>query len=182
MAQPQRVLPPTVFVLYGATGDLSRRMVLPAFFRLAQENLLPADWRLVGNGRGDVSHEDFQRRVYQALTEFGPIPQDGPWEQFRAKLRFAGGGFSADDPGHLLEVIEAAENELGGDPQLIHYLAVPPTAFGPLTQSLGEHGLASRSRVVYEKPFGVSLDSFRALDHDVHEVLAESQIFSPLRR
>jgi glucose-6-phosphate 1-dehydrogenase len=171
------VLSPTVFVLFGATGDLSRRMVLPAFFRLAQENLLPADWRLVGNGRGDVSHEDFQDRVYHALTEFGPRPQDGPWEEFRAKLRFAGGGFSADDPGHLLEVIEDAENELGGDPQLIHYLAVPPAAFGPLTRSLGQHGLATRSRVVYEKPFGISMDSFRALDHDVHEVLDESQIF-----
>jgi glucose-6-phosphate 1-dehydrogenase len=177
MSEPQRVLAPTVFVLFGATGDLARRMVLPAFYRLAQENLLPPDWRLIGNGRGDVSHEDFQGRVHDALTEFGPQPQDGPWDEFRARLRFAGGGFDSDDPGHLVEVIEEAEKELGSDAQRVHYLAVPPTAFGPLTQALGDHGLAERSRVVYEKPFGVSLDSFRALDSAVHNVLDESQVF-----
>ncbi|MDT7601579.1 MAG: glucose-6-phosphate 1-dehydrogenase [Pseudonocardiales bacterium] len=177
MSEPQRVLAPTVFVLFGATGDLARRMVLPAFYRLAQENLLPPDWRLIGNGRGNVSHEDFQGRVREALTEFGPHPDEGPWEEFRSRLRFAGGGFDTDDPGHLVEVIEEAEKELGADPQRVHYLAVPPTAFGPLTEALGEHGLAERSRVVYEKPFGVSLDSFRALDTAVHNVLDESQVF-----
>jgi glucose-6-phosphate 1-dehydrogenase len=71
-------LPPTVFVLFGATGDLARRMVLPAFFELAQRGLLPERWRLVGNGRRDVSHEDFRARVHAALTEFGPAPGDGP--------------------------------------------------------------------------------------------------------
>ena len=66
---------PAAFVLFGATGDLARRMVLPAFFRLATEGLLPAQWLLVGNGRGDVSHEDFRARVHDALTEFGPQPE-----------------------------------------------------------------------------------------------------------
>lgn len=70
-------LPPTVFVLYGATGDLAHRMVLPAFFQLAQHGLLPADWRLIGNGRGDVSHEDFAGRVHDSLAEFGPHPDEG---------------------------------------------------------------------------------------------------------
>ena len=177
MSEPQQVLAPTVFVLFGATGDLARRMVLPAFFRLAQENLLPPEWRLIGNGRGDVSHEHFQDRVYEALAEFGPKPDDGPWEEFRSRLRFAGGGFDADDPGDLLEVIQEAERELGTAPQLVHYLAVPPPAFGSLTKALGEHGLAERARVVYEKPFGTSLDTFRALDDAVHGVLDESQVF-----
>jgi len=177
MSEPQQVLAPTVFVLFGATGDLARRMVLPAFYRLAVENLLPPDWRLIGNGRGDVSHEDFQDRVHAALTEFGPHPEEGPWEEFRSRLRFAGGGFEPDDPGHLVEVLKQAENELGGEPQRVHYLAVPPTAFATLTSALGEHGLAERSRVVYEKPFGVSLESFRALNDAVHRVLDESQVF-----
>ncbi|HEY4006276.1 MAG TPA: glucose-6-phosphate dehydrogenase (NADP(+)) [Pseudonocardia sp.] len=177
MSRPEPVLAPSVFVLYGATGDLARRMVLPAFFRLAQEGLLPPGWRLIGNGRGDVSHENFQARVHEALTEFGPHPEEGPWEEFRSRLRFAGGGFSSDDPGHLLEVIEESERELGESAQLVHYLAVPPSAFGPLTEALGEHGLAARSRVVYEKPFGVSMDSFLQLDAAVHGVLEESQVF-----
>ena len=59
---------PTVFVLFGATGDLAKRMVLPAFYRLALEGLLPRQWRLVGNGRGDVAHEDFRGHVHDVLT------------------------------------------------------------------------------------------------------------------
>ncbi|MGC1732599.1 MAG: glucose-6-phosphate dehydrogenase, partial [Pseudonocardiaceae bacterium] len=177
MSELGRVPDSTVFVLYGATGDLARRMVLPAFFRLAQAELLPDDWRLIGNGRGEVSHEDFQARVHDALTEFGPQPQEGPWEQFRSRLRFAGGGFSTEDPGSLLEVVGEAERELGGRPQRVHYFAVPPTAFETLTRGLGRHGLAARSRVVFEKPFGTSMGSFHALDRAVHQVLDESQVF-----
>ncbi len=168
---------PTVFVLFGATGDLANRMVLPAFFRLAQENLLPEDWRLVGNGRGDVSHEDFQERVRQSLETFGPKPSEGPWEEFRSRLRFAGGGFDATNPGCLLDVLGEAERDLGGQPQRIYYLAVPPAAFGPLTEGIGGHRLADRSRIVYEKPFGTSLQSFEDLDQIAHRTFSEEQIY-----
>jgi glucose-6-phosphate 1-dehydrogenase len=170
-------LPPTIFVLYGATGDLARRMVLPAFYQLAQYGLLPSEWRLVGNGRGDVSHEDFQGRVHDALTEFGPKPEDGPWDDFVKNLRFAGGGFDETDPGSLLDVLEETKAEMGGDPQHVHYLAVPPTAFTKLTKGLQEHGLTEGSRVVYEKPYGTDPDSFRELDELVLSVLDEEQVF-----
>src|SRR5450756_377106 len=94
---------PTIFVLFGATGDLAKRMVLPAFYRLALEGLLPRQWRLVGNGRGDIAHEDFRAHVHDVLTEFGPHPEPGPWETFAQRVLFAGGGFGTDDPGSLLE-------------------------------------------------------------------------------
>src|SRR5450755_452730 len=84
---------PTIFVLYGATGDLAKRMVLPAFYRLAIEGLLPERWLLVGNGRGDVAHEDFHAHIHEVLTEFGPHPEQGPWESFTQRVLFAGGGF-----------------------------------------------------------------------------------------
>jgi glucose-6-phosphate 1-dehydrogenase len=168
---------PTIFILYGATGDLAHRLVLPAFFQLAIAGLLPADWRLIGNGRGDVSHEDFQERVRKSLEEFGPKPSEGPWDEVRARLRFAGGGFDSSDPGRLLDVVKEAEEELGGQPQLIHYMAVPPAAFGPLTEAIGTHHLAQGSRVVYEKPFGTSLESFTELDHIAHETFEETQIY-----
>jgi glucose-6-phosphate 1-dehydrogenase len=90
---------------------------------------------------------------------------------------FAGGGFSADDPGSLLDVIGKARGSLGGDPQLVHYLAVPPVAFAELTQALGQHELARGARVVYEKPFGTSGDDFRELDRVVHSVLDEQQVY-----
>jgi glucose-6-phosphate 1-dehydrogenase len=168
---------PTVFVLFGATGDLAKRMVLPAFYRLAIEGLLPADWLLVGNGRGDVSHLDFRQHVHDVLTEFGPKPADGPWQAFGERLRFAGGGFEKADPGSLLDVLAEARKVVGADAQLVHYLAVPPSAFARITEGLGEHDLAGGSRVVYEKPFGTSAEAFRELDKMVHRVLDEEQVF-----
>jgi glucose-6-phosphate 1-dehydrogenase len=177
MADRQLVPQPTVFILYGATGDLAHRLVLPAFYRLAIAGLLPDDWRLVGNGRGDVAHEDFQERVRESLEEFGPKPSEGPWDEVCARLRFAGGGFDASDPGCLLDVLHEAEKELGGQPQLIHYMAVPPAAFGPLTEAIGAHGLAEDSRVVYEKPFGTSMKTFTELDRIADATFEESQIY-----
>lgn len=168
---------PTMFVLFGATGDLAHRLVLPAMFRLAQQGLMPSDWRLIGNGRGDVSHEDFAGRVQASLEEFGPKPTEGPWEEFKSRLRFAGGGFHSDDPGSLLVVLDQARRELGGDPQLVHYLAVPPSAFKHLTEGIGAHGLARGSRVVYEKPFGTSMEAFQDLDATAHDVFDEEQIY-----
>ncbi len=168
---------PTVFVLFGATGDLAKRMVLPAFYRLAIEGLLPRQWRLVGNGRGDVAHEDFRSHVHGALTEFGPTPEKDQWDEFAQRVFFAGGGFSSDDPGSLLDVLTKARESLGGEPQLIHYLAVPPVAFTELTKALGQHNLAEDARVVYEKPFGTSQQGFRALDRVVHSVLDEQQAY-----
>ncbi|HEV7656115.1 MAG TPA: glucose-6-phosphate dehydrogenase (NADP(+)) [Mycobacteriales bacterium] len=166
-----------VFVLFGATGDLAKRMVLPAFFQLAQHGLMPENWLLIGNGRGDVSHEDFSGAVHDALTEFGPKPEDGPWDEFSKRLRFAGGGFEKDDPGSLLDVLEDGKKDLGQGARYIHYLAIPPSAFGKITEGLGEHGLAKGSRVVYEKPFGTSPEDFRKLDETVHRVLDEEQVF-----
>jgi glucose-6-phosphate 1-dehydrogenase len=168
---------PTVFVLFGATGDLARRMVLPAFYTLAIEGLLPDEWILVGNGRGDVSHEDFRSRVREALEEFGPKPAQGPWSEFAKRLRFAGGGFNTDDPGSLLDVIGDARSDLGPKTELVHYLAIPPVAFPEITRALGQHGLVENARVVYEKPFGTSPESFRTLNRQVHGVLDESQVY-----
>lgn len=177
MAGDVAQIPPTVFVLFGATGDLAKRMVLPAFFTLAREKLLPEQWMLVGNGRGDVAHEDFRTHVHDALTQFGPHPDEGAWQDFAQRLRFAGGGFETSDPGSLLDVIGEARSALGEDAQLVHYLAIPPVTFGEVTQALGQHGLAKGARVVYEKPFGTSPASFRTLDDVVHGVLDETQVY-----
>ena len=168
---------PTIFILYGGTGDLAHRLVLPAFYRLAIAGLLPADWRLVGNGRGDVAHEDFQERVRESLEEFGP-------EAFRRSL----GGLSGPAalrrrwlrqvrPRVLAGGTGRGGTRAGGTPQRIHYMAVPPAAFGPLTEAIGAHGLVERSRVVYEKPFGTSMETFKELDRVAHATFEESQIY-----
>ncbi len=175
--KPGSGLGPTAFVLFGATGDLAKRLVLPAFYRLATEGLLPRHWLLVGNGRGDVTHEDFRGHVHDVLTEFGPEPEPKEWTAFAERLYFAGGGFSSESPGSLLDVLGESRRTLGEDAQLVHYLAVPPVAFSGLTQALGQHGLVKGARVVYEKPFGTSADSFRELDQVVHSVLDEQQVY-----
>ena len=177
MANPSTAPTSIIFILYGATGDLAHRLVLPAFYRLVLADLLPADWRIVAEGRGEVTNEEFQESVKNALVEFGPRPSDGPWEEMRRRLLFAGGGFAVDDSGSLLDVLSQAKKELSGNPHLIHYMAVPPSAFEPLTEAIGAHGLAAGSRVVYEKPFGNSLDSFNQLDKVAHEVFQEPQIY-----
>ncbi len=132
---------------------------------------------MIAEGRGDVTDEEFREEVRKALEEFGPQPSEGPWDEVRRRLLSAGGGFQVDDPGRLLDVLSQAKKELGGSPQLIHYMAVPPSAFGPLTEAIRAHGLALGSRVVYEKPFGTSLASFRQLDRIAHATFEEPQIY-----
>lgn len=170
-------LQPTVFVLFGATGDLAKRMVLPSFFQLHVEGLLPEKWILIGNGRHDTSDDEFRDHVHGALTEFGPDFGDKDWEAFSERVRFAGKGFTTDDPGLLPEVVESARKDIGEDAQLVHYIALPPTTFEDYTAALGAHGLAEGARVVYEKPFGTSQEAFEKLDKAVHEVLDEKQVY-----
>jgi glucose-6-phosphate 1-dehydrogenase len=174
---PDTDLQPTTFVVFGATGDLAHRMVLPAFWQLAQANLLPKDWRLIGNGRGDVAHEDFRAAIQSSLSDAQLDPSGPTWEAFAARCFFAGGGFDPDDPHDLADAVAKADQELGGSPQRVFYLAVPPSAFADITAGIGNHHLVERSRIVYEKPFGTSMASFRELDQAVHAVLDESQIF-----
>ncbi len=170
--------PPTIFVLFGATGDLAKRMVLPAFYQLAQHGLMPQDWLLIGNGRGDVAHEDFRKDVRASLDEFGSSKVDETlWADFSGRLRFAGGGFDSDDPGSLLDVLHEAREKLGQDAEYIHYLAIPPVAFESITKGLDAHQLLERARVVYEKPYGTDPDSFRELDQLVLSVMKEEQVY-----
>lgn len=168
---------PTIFVLFGATGDLAHRMVLPAFFQLADYGLMPSTWLLIGNGRGDLAHEDFQADARKAVTESLGDLEDSRWSDFAKHLRFAGGGFEAADPGSLLDVLEEAKGELGKDVQYIHYLAIPPVAFEKMTSGLAEHKLLDGSKVVYEKPYGTSPETFRHLDDLVHSVMDEDQVY-----
>lgn len=174
MRSPQ----PIVFVLFGATGDLAKRMVLPAFYQLAQHGLMPESWLLIGNGRGDVAHEDFRNRVRSALDEFGGLKVDEKvWADFSSHLRFAGGGFDEDNPGSMLAVLKESHQLLGKDAHYIHYLAIPPVAFESITKGLAAHQLLDGARVVYEKPYGTSPESFKELDALVLSVMKEEQVY-----
>jgi glucose-6-phosphate 1-dehydrogenase len=165
-----------VVVLFGATGDLAKRKLLPGLFHLAEAGLLPAGYRIVGTSRRSISDDEFRAAARAAVDEFGRgSATDETWEAFSGKLAFAasdGGSFE-----ELADAVARAEGEIGGDPRRLHYLSVPPAAMAGIIQSLGASGLAERARVIMEKPFGTDLASARALNEAVHSVLDESQIF-----
>jgi glucose-6-phosphate 1-dehydrogenase len=168
---------PTVFILYGATGDLAKRLVMPGFAALATAGLLPEQWTLVGSGRRSLSDEEYRQHVREGLREFGKDVDDGVLDEIGAGLRFAGGGFSEDDPGELLDVVAREKAALGDGAQLVHYLALPPSTFEAYTRAIAKHGLAEGARVVYEKPYGTSPESFEELDALVQSVFSEDQVF-----
>ncbi|SER23353.1 glucose-6-phosphate dehydrogenase [Microlunatus flavus] len=175
--QPDPIDEPTAIILYGGTGDLAKRMVLPAIYELYTRGLLPKQFRLIGNGRGDVSHENFQQHIHDVLTEFADAPDEEQYAEFAKNVKFAGGGFREDNPGSLLDVIKEAEDELGTDVALIHYMAIPPQAFEATTKAVKAHDLAKNAKAVYEKPYGESLQSFHELDDLVHSVFEEEQVY-----
>jgi glucose-6-phosphate 1-dehydrogenase len=164
-------LEPTIFVLFGATGDLARRMVLPAFAALARADLMPEQWVLVGNGRKDDDDAWFADHVREVLDD------EESYAAIRDHLMFAGNGFTADDPGDLVDTVGRARAQVGDQAQLVHYIALPPSTFEPYVNALDAHGLATGSRVVFEKPYGTSPEDFEHLEEVVHRVLDEEQVY-----
>ena len=168
-------MPSAIFVLFGATGDLARRMVLPAFGALAAADLMPENWVLVGNGRKPQDDAWFADHVREVLDD------EEQFAALRDHLMFAGNGFTADDPGDLPDTIARARERAGDsedDPaELVHYIALPPSTFEPYVRALDAHGLAAGARVVFEKPYGTSPEAFAHLEEVVHGVLDEDQVY-----
>ncbi len=166
-----------VIVLFGASGDLAARKLLPGFFHLEGAGLMPEGFRIVGTAGTDYEgHDNFRGHAREAVEEFGRAePGDEAWATFAEKISYV----PVDaGPGALKEAVAEAQEELGGEPRLLHYLAVPPGAFGSIVETLGEIGLTgNRARVILEKPFGHDLDSACALNTSLHEEFEDSQIF-----
>jgi glucose-6-phosphate 1-dehydrogenase len=167
-------LDPHVVVLFGATGDLARRKLLPGMFHLVQAGLMPA-FRLVGASLEELDDDGFRDLARKACEEFArqPVGSD-ELDRFVSCLSYLGPGAGA---GGLVAGVAKSEGELGGQARRLHYLSIPPAAAADVIRLLGDAGLARRSRVVMEKPFGTDLASARKLNATVHEVFAEEQIF-----
>lgn len=167
-----------VIVVFGGKGDLARRKLLPAFWALFCIGLMPRRWRLIGTSRSDLDDDEFVDFARDGIEEFGQgVHDDEAFSAFASHLSYRGGGFGPGDTDRLSEAIEDAEATIGGEPNRLFYLAVPPSAFGPLTEGLGECRMNRRARVVFEKPFGTDPQSFAELDQTVHTVLEEDQIY-----
>ncbi|KOU67796.1 glucose-6-phosphate dehydrogenase [Streptomyces sp. WM4235] len=181
MVQPaQSPEPPEdhVIVLFGATGDLARRKLLPGLFHLARAGLMPRRYRVVGTAPAAeaLTDQEFRAHARQAVAEFGRSRPEGPdWETFAATLSFGAADTGAADP--LMAAVREAEAALGGKPRRLFHLAVPPVAFTSMIDLLGTTGLAEGGRVIVEKPFGTDLASARALNSAIHRVFDESRVF-----
>ncbi|HVA03759.1 MAG TPA: glucose-6-phosphate dehydrogenase [Acidimicrobiales bacterium] len=167
-----------VIVLFGATGDLARRKLLPGLFHLSVSGLLPERYRIIGSAPASLSLSDdeFRQKAHDAVAEFGNTPPTGEtWDHFAGALSF--GAADPSDCSPLLAALARAESEIGGSPRRLYHLAVPPVAFTSVISMLGAAGLAPGSRIIVEKPFGTDLASARALNQAIHAVFEESQIF-----
>ncbi len=174
---------PTALVIFGATGDLAKRKLLPALYNLAHEGALPERFGLVGNARSEMTDDEFREEAIASVRRFSRRPPD---EKVLAKLfadvRYVSGSFDEDA---VFEQIKSALGDLDDGAGLAlnrcFYLSTAPTFFPVIVDALGRHDLARREgaevRVIIEKPFGRSLKEAQELNARVLSVFAEEQVF-----
>jgi glucose-6-phosphate 1-dehydrogenase len=179
-----RIAGPCGMVLFGVTGDLSRKKVMPAIYDLANRGLLPPGFSLVGFARRDWADEDFAQIVHDSVREHARTEfREEVWNQLAEGFRFVPGDFSDDAAfGHLRRTIDELDEVRGTGGNHAFYLAIPPSFFGDVAAQLKEHGLAepregSWRRVVVEKPFGHDLESARQLNDILGQVFDPGSIF-----
>lgn len=167
-----------IIVLFGATGDLAKRKILPGLFHLAKADLLPERFHLIGSSPTQfaMTTEAFRQHIRDSIEQFSdhkPIGKD--WEDFSARCTFATA--NPDGSGDLVAEVDRVEKAMGTDVRRLHHLAVPPNAVSDMISMLGSTGLNTRARVICEKPFGTDLASARALDAVIQKNFSESQVF-----
>jgi glucose-6-phosphate 1-dehydrogenase len=172
---------PITLVLFGATGDLTARKLVPSLYRLFARGRLPPEAQIVGVARSPLSDEAFRERLGEALRSFAADDwQPARWEEFARRISYASG--DATRPGgldHLQQQLQVIERTGGGN--RLYYLAVAPPLYPEIATRLGEAGLAREDggwrRLVVEKPFGHDRASARALNRTLHAHFDESQIY-----
>ena len=179
-----RIAGPCGVVIFGVTGDLSRKKLMPAIYDLANRGLLPASFSLIGFARRDWDDEDFGKVVYEAVKQHARTPfRQEVWDRLAEGFRFVRGSFDEEAAfAKLAETLEKLDAERGTGGNHAFYLSIPPKAFQQVCEQLHESGLARPqegrwSRVVIEKPFGHDLDSARELNGVVNTVFPEESVF-----
>ncbi len=177
---------PTAMVIFGASGDLTARKLIPALYNLALDNLLPPDFYLIGFGRKPIPDDEFRELAEQSVKEFSRRELDEQiWARLKANCFYVDGPY--DSPtgyGDLKDKVESIEKDIGRDLQVLFYVSTPPSVFGNVVCHLGECGMASRhlntdlaSKIVIEKPFGKDLESAQKLNATIRDHFEENQIY-----
>jgi glucose-6-phosphate 1-dehydrogenase len=171
---------PTTIVIFGASGDLNKRKLIPSLLNLFRKDRLPQDFQIVGYSRRAWSNQDFHEELHKSFAELAKIQvEDTEWSDFKQKIHHVQGGFDkASDFQHLADTLNVIEPE---SCNRLYYLAVPPQYFIDILNGLSMAGLVSEEegwrRVVVEKPFGSDLASAKELNHAIHSILDEKQIY-----
>jgi glucose-6-phosphate 1-dehydrogenase len=175
---------PCVMVIFGASGDLTKRKLIPALYNLAKENLLSRQFAVVGMARRPMTNESFREKLTQEMKEFatGPVDPD-LWQWFAKRLYYLQG--DAQDPQSLIclkELLAEVDKTHGTPGNYFYYLATAPGIFASVIKNLGAVGLTQEEngrwrRVIIEKPFGYDYDSARALNQEIRQILHENQIY-----
>ena len=182
----ERVPDPSTLVLFGATGDLAHRKVVPALYQLWRTNLLPHDFVVLAIGRRDYDDESLRADLRASLEKYSRVfPLDeAAWRSFASRVRYQRCNF--DDPAafdELEKTLDAIDKEHGGEGNHLYYLATQPSAFAEIVGQLGRVGLDHERheggwrRIVIEKPFGHDLTSAIRLNREVGKVFRESQVY-----
>jgi glucose-6-phosphate 1-dehydrogenase len=167
-------LPPHVIVLFGATGDLARRKLLPGLLRLSHAGLLP-EVHIVGTSLEEIDDHTFHDFALNACLEFARRDiVDSHWDAFRSRVRFVS---QAHGPAALADAVSEAEQILGRESRRLHYLSIPPSAAEAVVQNLHEASLVDRSRIIMEKPFGTDLRTAKVLNDTVHSIFSPEQVY-----
>jgi glucose-6-phosphate 1-dehydrogenase len=176
-------VPPTTLVIFGATGDLAKRKLLPALYNLAHDGALPQRFHLIGVARKEKDHEDYRRECEEAIRRFSRRPPDADVLKIVLEnVKYVPGVFDDETVyAELHKLLDGFEPKAGEPLNRAFYLATDPSFFGPIVEELGRSKLAHRVdaevRVIIEKPFGTSLEEARELNRRVLAIFDESQVF-----
>jgi glucose-6-phosphate 1-dehydrogenase len=174
---------PTTLVIFGATGDLAHRKLLPAIYNLAHEGALPEGFNLIGVARSEMSDDEYRKLARESIKQYSRRPPDEQvLEKLLERVHYVPGAFDVDDVFERLKgELAQVDEEAGIAFNRIFYLATAPSFFAPIVKKLGDHVLHTHDeadvRVVIEKPFGTRLEEALQLNQEVLSVLHESQVF-----
>ncbi len=179
-----RIAGPSALIIFGVTGDLSRKKLMPAVYDLANRGLLPPGFGLVGFARRDWDDQDFEQEVHDAIQKYARTPFDeAVWRQLKVGIRFVQGEFDDDAAfDQLKTTLEELDRDRGTNGNHAFYLSIPPKSFPQVTEQLRRSGLADQHdgqwrRVVIEKPFGSDLKTARELNDVVESVFPPDSVF-----
>jgi len=184
MTQTHIKTDPATIVIFGASGDLTRRKLVPALHSLSYEGLLPSASRVLGVARSPLSDQAFRDRLYGGVVEYARLKPDicEFWPAFANRVSYLAGSY--DDPEtyrRLAQRLTQLEAEMGKDGNRLFYLATPPSLYPIVVEQLGRVGLnysdRGWTRIIIEKPFGHDLASARRLNEQVHAVFDEGQVY-----